>query len=105
MEPIVVHKGRTVVVQVTLPCDVSLDTITSQIRKGRSPQSALIATWVVTKRTDGVDGKLLLTLDNSITSTITDRVGYMDLKRVSGDEPFAVFETPLQVRFEDFVTV
>ncbi len=81
MKQIIVHKGRTVVVPVSLGFDVSQDIITSEIRVGKSQTSDLIATWDVSFVTDGTDGELVLTLDNSVTEVITQTTGYMDLKQ------------------------
>jgi len=104
MKQVTVYKGRTVILPVALGIDVSQDTITSEIRAGKSRTETLIATWVVTYVTDGTDGDILLTLDNDITEAITNSVGYMDLKRVSGGEPLSVFDEPLQVAFVNTVT-
>lgn len=98
---IVVHKGRTNVLTVSLGIDVSGDTITSEIR---TSTGVLIATWTVTFDTDGSDGQLILTLDNSITTAITAPSGIMDLKRISGGEPLPVFDKPLEVEFRETVT-
>lgn len=104
MKQIVVHKGRTVVITVSLGIDVSQDTITSQIRASKGADSDLIAEWSVAFATDGTDGELILTLDNSVTSTIEKTIGYMDLKRVSGGEPISVFDEPLEVLLKNVVT-
>ncbi len=104
MKQIKVHKGRTVVVLVSLGFDVSADTITSEIRAGKTQASELIATWKVSNANDGKDGELILTLDDTVTSAITQSVGYMDLKRVSGGEPFPVFDEPLEVIFIGSIT-
>jgi hypothetical protein len=58
----------------------------------------------VTFDSDGTDGKLILTLDDSDTNAITASSGYMDLKRVSGGEPIPVFDKPLEVVFRGSVT-
>lgn len=105
MQPVVVQKGRTVIVPVSLGFDVSQDVITSEIRISTNPTSLLIATWVVTFDTDGTDGELILTLDDSVTELIMQSVGYMDLKRVSGGEPLSIFNVPLEVSFVNAVTV
>lgn len=105
MNEIVVYKGRTNVISVSLGINVSADTITSEIRAKPDSTSALIATWTVAKVGGGTTGDLTLTLDNSVTSGITAKTGYMDLKRVVGTEPVAVFDTPLKVVFREFVTV
>lgn len=99
-----VYKDRTNTVPVDLGFDVSADTITSEIREDKDKDSTLIATWTVSFLTDGVDGKLILTLDNSLVSAITQTTGYMDLKRVSAGEPVPVFNHPLRVRFQEAVT-
>ncbi len=100
-----VARGRTIILPLSLPYDVSQDTITSQIRKSKNSSSQLIATWQVSFRTDGRDGKVDLVLDNSVTALITADFGYMDLKRVSGGEPFTVFDDPVMVEFYSVVTL
>lgn len=105
MKQVIVHKGRTVILPVSLGYDVSSDVITSEIRVDKDPESDLIATWTVTFAGDGTDGELILTLDDSITSEITKSTGYMDLKRVTGSEPINVFNEPLEVLFKNVVTV
>lgn len=104
MQQIEVLKGRTNIVPVSLGFDVSDDTFTSQIREGPDVESDLIAEWDVSFKTTGNDGELVLTLDDSVTSEITQTIGYMDMKRVTGGEPLAVFGEPLQVVFVDTVT-
>lgn len=104
MQQVVVQKGRTVVVPVSLGFNVSQDIITSEIRVDPSYESELIATWDVTFDTDGTDGELVLTLDDEVTTEIEQSVGYMDLKRVAGGEPLAIFNAPLEVSFIDAVT-
>lgn len=98
---IVVHKDRTNVLTVSLGMDVSGDTITSEIR---TPSGTLIASWTVTFDSDGSDGELILTLDNTITGAVNYERGLMDLKRSSGGEPYPVFDTPLEVEFRETVT-
>lgn len=105
MSQLIVYKGRTNIVPVSLGFDVSNDTITSQIRAEKNFESELIATWTVSFLTDGEDGELILTLDNSITALIEATAGYMDLKRVSGGEPLHVFDDPLEVLFKNTITV
>lgn len=104
MNQLIVYKDRTAIVPVSLGMDVSNDTITSQIRVGKDFESDLIAEWVVTFLTDGTDGELLLTLDDSVTAAITHDTGYMDMKRVTGGEPVPVFDKPLEVLFKNSVT-
>lgn len=102
-DKIVVHKGRITTIQLNAGIDVSGDTITSEIRSEPYVDSVLIATWDVAFLTDGSDGKLVLTLDDS-TRAISANSGYMDLKRVSGGDPFPVFDKPLEVVFRGSVT-
>jgi len=104
MQQVVVQRDRTVILPVSLGFDVSQDTITSQIRVSQDPLSALIATWAVSFETDGTDGELILTLDDSITTNIVQNVGWMDLKRVSGGQPLSVFNTPLEVSIINVIT-
>lgn len=101
---IIVHKGRTNVVKVSLGIDVSVDTITSEIRSEPHQDGSLIATWDVSFDTDGTDGELILTLDDLITTSITATNGYMDLKRITGSEPVPVFDKPIEVEFRGTVT-
>lgn len=101
---VVVYKNRTNVIPVNLGFDVSDDTISSEIREGKTSEDLLIATWDVSFKTDGVDGKLLIILDDSVTASITQAFGYMDMKRLSGGEPLPVFSSPLKVVFKDTVT-
>lgn len=101
---IIVHKNRTNVVTVDLGVDVSQATFSSQIRVGKSNTSDLIATWTVAFETNGTDGKLVLTLDNSQLTNITRSSGYMDLKKTELGEPYSVFDEPLEVVFRDTVT-
>ena len=101
---VIVHKNRTNEVRVNLGMDVSADTITSEIRSEPDVESPLIATWTVAFVTDGTDGELLLTLDDTITAEITANSGFMDLKRISGGEPIPVFDKPLEVTFRGTVT-
>jgi hypothetical protein len=102
---VIVHKGRTNVITVSLGIDVSADTITSEIRSEPNSESPLIATWVVSYVTNGADGELILTLDDNETRQIKANSGYMDLKRVSGSEPVPVFDRPLEVSFRGTVTL
>lgn len=106
MQQIEVFKNRTNIVPCSLGFNVSGDTFESQIRAEPNPESELIAEWEVTFKegSDGSDGELILTLDDSITSEITQSIGYMDLKRITGGEPLAVFGEPLQVVFIDLPT-
>ena len=104
MSAVIVHKNRTNTLLVNLREDVSLDTFTSQIRAGDDVTSAFIADWNVAWETDGTDGMLVLTLDDTIAGQIVVASGFMDLKRVTGGEPVPVFDKPLQVEFRGTVT-
>jgi len=97
--------GRTNTVMVDLGFDVSGDTITSQIKSEQDPESDLLAEWSVAFATDGSDGILILTLDDSETAGIIRSIGYMDFKRVTGGEPVSVIAKPILVRFKKTVTV
>lgn len=102
---VIVHKGRVNVVIVELGIDVSGDTITSEIRTAPTTDAELLATWDVTFVTDGTDGKLSLFLDDVDTATLKPTSGYMDLKRMSGGQPIACFDRPLEVVLRDSVTL
>lgn len=104
-EPLIIHKGRTTVLPVSLGFDVSNDIVTSQIREEKNPLSQLIATWEVRFLTDGVDGELILVLDDAVSGVIEQVQGYMDLKRMTGGEPVSIFDEPVEVLFKDVVTV
>jgi hypothetical protein len=101
---VTIFKGRTTILPVNVQYDVSQDEISSEIRAGTNPESPRIATWTVRFATDGKDGNLIFTLDNSQTEGITYRTGYMDIKRVSAGEPFNVTEDPIPVVFRNVVT-
>lgn len=101
---VIVHKARRNILTVNMGYDVSLDTITSEIRAAPARTAPLVATWVVSYATDGSDGELILTLDDTATGAIDVDRGYMDLKRVTGGEPVPVFDEPLEVIFRDAVT-
>ncbi|MET0787220.1 MAG: hypothetical protein ABWY25_10985 [Paenisporosarcina sp.] len=101
---IIVHIGRTNIVPVSLGMDVSQDDISSEIRTQKDTESDLIATWDVANATDGIDGELVLTLDDAVSATITEEMGYMDMKRVTGGEPIPVFGKPIPVIFRKVVT-
>jgi hypothetical protein len=103
MADIVVYKNRTNVISVSLGSDVSGDTFESEIREKALVGSPLIATWDVAFLTDGADGELVLTLDDSAVVDVTVKQGYMDIKRTSGGEPYEVF-APIKVLFKETVT-
>lgn len=103
-DSIIIHRNRTNKILVNVGVDVSLDTITSEIRTEKLSTSTLIATWVVSFVTNGSNGELLLTLDNSALTSVEESYGYMDLKRVSGGEPLSIFKYPVKVLFQGVVT-
>lgn len=103
-QSITIHRNRTNIIPVSLGFDVSGDTFSSEIRKERDATSLKLAEFVVTFDTDGVDGELILTLDDAVVNLITAHRGYMDIKRVSSGEPLAVFDEPLEVFFKGSVT-
>lgn len=105
MEPIKVYRGRTTTLQVSLSYDVSNDTISSQIRQGRNSQSTLIVEWEVKFKTDGTDGELIFTIDDVASAGIADTSGYMDIKRLTDNEPVSVFDEPFPVVFKEVITV
>lgn len=98
---IVIHKGRVKILPVSLGIDVSGDTLTSEIR---TSSGELIAEWEVEFDSDGTDGELILTLDDSVTGAVVYSRGLMDMKRVSGGEPFSVFDDSIEVEFKEVVT-
>jgi hypothetical protein len=104
MGKVVVYKGRRNVLPVSLGIDVSADTITSEVRSEADIDAPLIMTWTVTELTDGTDGELILTVDDTATSGIQANSGWMDLKRVTGGEPVSVFEFAVEVEFRGSVT-
>jgi hypothetical protein len=105
--PVKISKGRTTTLLVNLNVDLSDDDSmpTAQVRADKNPTSALLGTWVVNFVTDGVDGKLVLTMDNSQSTGVTRSNGYMDVKRLVGGEPLSAFDEPIPVVFEEVVTV
>lgn len=100
-DAVIVYKGRTNILPVSLGIDVSGDTITSEIR---TDTGVLICTWGVAFDGDGTDGECIFTLDNTITSPISYTRGLMDIKRVSGSEPYPVLDQPLEVEFRESIT-
>lgn len=104
MKQLIVHKGRTVIVPVSLGYNVSNDTFVSEIRAGKTSGSDLIASWEVSFDTDGTDGEIVLKLDDAVTAAIQRSSGYMDIKRVTGGEPVPVFEDVIEVIFKDTAT-
>jgi hypothetical protein len=104
MSKVIVHKARTNTIIINLGIDISGETFFSEIRAEEDHESTLLMTWDVDFDTDGTDGKLRLTADDIVTGQIEVSSGFMDLKRVSGGEPLAVFERALEVEFRGVVT-
>lgn len=103
--PIRVFKDRTTVVGFKFPYDLSDSVLTSEIRRGPSDDTPLIATWEIEFTNDGRDGATLFSIDNSVSALIEESYGYMDVKRVVDGEPVPVFDDPLPVEFKRQVTV
>lgn len=104
MDKVIVYKARTNTKIIDLGMNVSGETFTSEIRSKADVGSTLIMTWDVDFEIDGVNGRLVLTVDDLITGQITVASGYMDLKRVVGGEPVPVFDRALEVEFRGSVT-
>lgn len=102
-EPLEIYKNRTNIIPVNLGVDVSGDTFASEIREDRDSTSTLIASATITFATDGIDGNILVTFDDSSLSSVTTKYGYMDIKRTSNGEPLQAI-TPVKVVFKDPVT-
>lgn len=98
---LIVYKSRTNVFVVSLGYDVSADTITGKIKTESGEE---IAEWDIANVTDGTDGKITLTLDNSVTADIEHARGITDLKRIKAGEPYQIFAKPLEVEFREVVT-
>ena len=103
-KPLIVHRNRDNVIMVDLGFDVSQDEIASEIRSGKSITSDLIATWAVEFNSDGEDGELILRLSRDDVSEISHTYGYMDLKRITGENEISVFPSPIEVVFQGVVT-
>jgi hypothetical protein len=101
---VVVYKHRTNTLTLSLGYDVSTTPITSEIRVAPDPASTKIADWVVTFKTNGVDGELILTMDNTVAGAIEHKTGFMDFKRMVNGEPVIVIDEPLPVVFQGVVT-
>lgn len=104
MSTLTVKKGRTVTVPVSLGRDVSGSEFFSDIRVGRTSDTDLIASWEIAFDTDGTDGELIFTLDDSVTSLIEQSSGYMDIKEVKDGEPLPVEYNPIEVVFTGVIT-
>lgn len=103
MNEIIIHKGRVNRIQIAMGIDVSLDTLTSEIRTQPTVDATLIVAFGVSFLTDGTDGLLVLTLDDT-DRAIEPAAGWMDLKRIVGTEAVPVFDEPLEVEFRSTVT-
>lgn len=99
MQPIVIQRGNTIEVPVSIGFNVSGETLTSKIYVDDDPLSAVIAEWTVSFITDGSDGELLLTLSYLITEAIVQSSGHMDLRKTSGT-PVDLLEQMLEVIFQ-----
>lgn len=103
-KPLIIHKNRTNIVQLSLGMDVSSDTFTSDIKAVVSPTATPLVSFTIAFATDGTDGELVLRIDDSALANVTAKFGYMDLKRLSNGEPLSVFLEPLKVEFQGVVT-
>lgn len=103
MKQVTVEKGRVTTLYVALGTDVSGEEITSEIRLNDDHNSLLIGTWDVNFVSDGTDGELVLTFDDS-DRVVTQFKGYMDIKRDNGSGPTSAFDGSLEVIFEPTVT-
>lgn len=101
-----VYLGRTNIVPVTFGIgnDISGDSFVSEIREQPDSTSVLIVAWTSSFATDGTDGELVLTLDDAELANVTDFMGYMDIKRISGGEPLPAIDDPIEVFFKKTVT-
>lgn len=102
---LIVHKNRTNRITLGLKYNASGESFTAQIRKEANQTSDLLGTWEVEFATDGVDGELILTLPQTEVDAVAVNYGYMDLKRTVGSVHLPVFAEPLQVKFQEVVTV
>lgn len=101
MQKILVKRGKTVELPVSLGFNVSQMIFSSRIFEENTLDSTLITVWTVTFKDDGKDGELILTLDESITTGIVQSLGYMDLRNISDDEPVNIFKELLEISFVD----
>lgn len=100
---VIVHKGRTMSLPVELGYDITGETFTSEIRTQPDQDAVLIATWTVSV-VNATTGSLLLEMDDLVTGQVAEDRGYMDVRRLSGGEPLAVWDRPLEVEFRGTVT-
>lgn len=101
-EPLIVYKNRTNRVTCDLGIDVSGDVLTSEIR---SETGELIAEWDIVFDSDGTDGKLILTMIDTVAANITAETGLMDMKRFTGGQPLQAWADTIEVQFQKVVTV
>ena len=97
MSAIKVYRGRDAVLPIDTGIDLSGDAVTSQIRTKPNQEGALLATWTVNFETDGSDGKLILSMSDTVTAQISADGGWMDLKRVGGGSTLPIFDEPVPV--------
>lgn len=100
---VIVHKGRLTTIRVNVGYDVSEYTLTSEIRTEPNVEAPLIATWTVAYESDGTDGKLLLTIDDTAGNILANS-GWMDIKQDDGMYATPIFDEPLAVVFRGSVT-
>lgn len=103
-EVLVIHKNIRNVIPVSMGIDVSTDTFYSSVKSEPGIGKPVIMDFVVSFLTDGTDGELLLTVDDTITGQIQVDKGYMDIRRIVAGEPVPVFDRPVEVEFRDTVT-
>lgn len=101
MDSVIVVRGNTVEVPVSLAFNVSADTLYSSIRTTEDPDSDVIAEWDISFITNGTDGELLFTLDGDITADIVEDIGYMFFISINGGDPIDIFDVPVVVEFVD----
>lgn len=101
MDSLIVVRGNTVEVPVSLAFNVSADTLVSSIRETEDPDSDVIAEWDISFVTDGKDGELLFTLDGDITDAIVEDIGYMFFISLNDGDPIDIFDVPVTVEFVD----
>lgn len=101
---ITVWKRRSITFEFALAHQIGDDIYTSEIRRGQSVNTPLIATWNVSVKPGGMNKTLIFSMDDSVTSLITVNYGWMDLKRVSNGEPLPVLNYSIPVLFKDVIT-
>ena len=98
-ETIQVWLGRTNEVEIDFGEDVSTSSVSSQIREEPNSQSPLIAQWTSSFKTNGADGVVVLKLQPTDLSSVTEERGYMDIKRVVGGESVVDLDNHIKVIF------